>query len=114
MLKAVQFGQNSGLRVSELALGTMGFGEPGRGHQGDWTLGYDETRPIIEKALESGLFYFDSADVYGLGTSEALVGKILRDRKSTRLNSITELNLVCRLLLEKNFFNDTATTEIYT
>ena len=79
MLKAVQFGQNSGLQVSELALGTMGFGEPGRGHQGDWTLGYDETRPIIEKALESGLFYFDSADVYGLGTSEALVGKILRE-----------------------------------
>ena len=43
-LDAVQLGRNSGLRVSELCLGTMNFGEPGRGHQGDWTLGIDDAR----------------------------------------------------------------------
>ena len=57
MLKPVQMG-NSGLRGSELILGTMNFGEPGRGHQGDWTLGPDEARPIFQAALEAGLFYF--------------------------------------------------------
>ena len=62
MLNAVQFGNRSGLRVSELALGTMNFGEPGKGHQGDWTLGYDDARPIFEAAIEQGLFYFDCAD----------------------------------------------------
>lgn len=79
MLNAVQFGDRSGLRVSELALGTMNFGEPGKGHQGDWTLGYDDARPIFEAAIEQGLYYFDCADVYGLGTSEELVGRILRE-----------------------------------
>ena len=79
MLKPVQLGRRSGLRVSEICLGTMNFGEPGRGHQGDWTLDYDAALPIIEKAIENGLFYFDCADVYGLGASEEVVGRLLRD-----------------------------------
>jgi 1-deoxyxylulose-5-phosphate synthase len=79
MLKAVQLGSNCGLRVSQLCLGTMNFGRPGRGHQGDWTLGPDEARPIIKAALEQGLFYFDCADVYGLGASEEVVGQLLRE-----------------------------------
>lgn len=78
MLKPVQIGR-SGLRASQLCLGTMNFGIPGRGHQGDWTLDIDQARPIFEAALDKGLFYFDCADVYGLGASEELVGKILRD-----------------------------------
>ena len=65
MLGSVQLGQRSGLRVSRLCLGTMNFGEPGRGHQGDWTLGEDDARPIFAGAIERGLFYFDCADVYG-------------------------------------------------
>ena len=52
MLEAVQMGRNSGLRVSKLVLGTMNFGIPGRGHQGDWTLDIDAARPIFEAALE--------------------------------------------------------------
>lgn len=79
MLKAVPLGQRSGLKVSELCLGTMNFGQPGRGHQGDWTLGIDEARPIFEKALENGLFYFDCADVYGLGACEEVVGALLNE-----------------------------------
>ncbi len=78
-LDAVQLGRNSGLRVSELCLGTMNFGEPGRGHQGDWTLGLDDARPLFKAAIEQGLFYFDCADVYGLGACERVVGQLLRE-----------------------------------
>lgn len=78
MLQPVQIGK-SGLRASQLCLGTMNFGIPGRGHQGDWTLDIDQARPILEGALEKGLFYFDCADVYGLGASEEVVGKLLRE-----------------------------------
>jgi 1-deoxyxylulose-5-phosphate synthase len=79
MLKTVQLGRNCGLRVSRLCLGTMNFGVPGRGHQGDWTLGPDQARPILRAALDEGLFYFDCADVYGLGASEEVVGQLLRE-----------------------------------
>jgi aryl-alcohol dehydrogenase-like predicted oxidoreductase len=78
MLRTVQLGR-SGLRVSQLCLGTMNFGQPGRGHQGDWTIGPDDARPIFTAAIERGLFYFDCADVYGLGASEEVVGKLLRE-----------------------------------
>lgn len=79
MLKAVQLGSNTGLRVSELCLGTMNFGEPGRGHQGDWTLGVDETREIFKASIDHGIFYFDCADIYGLGASEEVVGSLLNE-----------------------------------
>ena len=79
MLDPIQLGSNSGLRVSRLCLGTMNFGQPGRGHQGDWTLDLDQARPIFEAAFEKGLFYFDCADVYGQGASEEVVGKLLRE-----------------------------------
>ncbi len=78
-MKPVQLGKNSGLRVSPLCLGTMNFGEPGRGHQGDWTLGIDEARPIFKSALEQGVFYFDCADTYGVGACEKVVGALLKE-----------------------------------
>ena len=78
MLNSVQLG-SSGLRVSQLCLGTMNFGIPGRGHQGDWTLTEEQARPIFKAALDHGLYYFDCADVYGLGASEEVVGAILND-----------------------------------
>ncbi|MDE0176987.1 MAG: aldo/keto reductase [Gammaproteobacteria bacterium] len=81
-MKPVQLGRNSGLRVSELCLGTMNFGEPGRGHQGDWTLGTDEARPIFRAAMDHGLFYFDCADVYGIGACERVVGALLNELAS--------------------------------
>ncbi len=79
MLNAIQLGRQSGLRVSRLGLGTMNFGEPGRGHQADWTLGPDEARPIFEAAFENGLFYFDCANMYGGGACEQVVGQLLRE-----------------------------------
>jgi len=79
MLDTIQLGRNSGLRVSRLCLGTMNFGEPGRGHQGDWTLGIDEARPIFKAAIDMGLNYFDCADIYGVGASELVVGALLKE-----------------------------------
>ena len=79
MLESIQLGSNSGLAVSQLCLGTMNFGEPGTGHQGDWTLDIDQARPIFQAALDKGLFYFDCADVYGLGACERVVGALLRE-----------------------------------
>ena len=79
MLKAVQMGRNTGLRVSSLCLGTMNFGQPGRGHQGDWTLGIDEARDIFKASIDHGLFYFDCADIYGVGACEEVVGKLLNE-----------------------------------
>jgi aryl-alcohol dehydrogenase-like predicted oxidoreductase len=78
MLDSLQLG-NSGLMVSRLCLGTMNFGQPGRGHQADWTLSIDEARPIFKAALDHGLFYFDCADMYGIGACEEVVGSLLRE-----------------------------------
>lgn len=78
MLAPVQLG-SSGLHVSRLCLGTMNFGKPGQGHQGDWTLGLDESRDIFRAAIDNGLFYFDCADFYGIGACEEIVGTLLRE-----------------------------------
>jgi len=81
MLKPVQLG-NSGLMVSQLCLGTMNFGIPGQGHQGDWTLDLDQSREIFRTAIDNGLFYFDCADFYGIGACEEIVGQLLSEMLS--------------------------------
>jgi 1-deoxyxylulose-5-phosphate synthase len=68
----------TGLDVSRLCLGCMSFGEPGRGNH-PWTLNEEESRPIIRKALELGINFFDTANVYSDGTSEEIVGRILKE-----------------------------------
>jgi len=68
----------SGLQVSRLCLGCMTFGEPLRGPH-EWTLNEEKTRPILRKAYESGINFFDTANVYSDGTSEEIVGKVLRE-----------------------------------
>ena len=77
MLKSVPLG--SGLRVSQLCLGTMNFGQPGQGRQGDWTLDTDQARPIFRCAIDHGLFYFDCADAYGQGAAETVVGRLIKE-----------------------------------
>lgn len=57
----------------------MNFGEPGRGHQGDWTIGADDARPIFKAAIDRGLFYFDCANSYGIGACEKVVGQLLNE-----------------------------------
>ena len=77
MLGTVKLGTQSGLQVSRLCLGTMNFGEPGRGHQGDWTLGLKDSKEIFKAAIDRGFFYFDCADIYGLGACEEVIGQTL-------------------------------------
>lgn len=73
----VKFG-NSGLDVSRLCLGCMSYGEPGRGTHA-WTLGEEAARPFIKRALEAGINFFDTANVYSDGTSEEILGRALKD-----------------------------------
>ncbi|GGS42990.1 aldo/keto reductase [Streptomyces griseoviridis] len=69
---------STGLDVSRICLGCMTYGVPGRGpHQ--WTLDEDASRPLIRQALEAGITFFDTANVYSDGTSEEIVGRALAD-----------------------------------
>jgi aryl-alcohol dehydrogenase-like predicted oxidoreductase len=56
----------------------MSYGEPGRGGH-PWSLPEDESRPFIRKALDLGINFFDTANVYSAGSSEEIVGKALKD-----------------------------------
>lgn len=69
---------NTGLDVSRICLGCMGFGDPERGFH-RWVLDEERARPIINKALELGINFFDTANVYAEGTSEEIVGSALKD-----------------------------------
>lgn len=69
---------NTGLDVSRLCLGCMSFGIADRWIH-PWVLDEDHSRPIIKKALEEGINFFDTANVYSDGTSEEIVGRILND-----------------------------------
>lgn len=68
----------SGLEVSKLSLGTMSFGVPERGNT-PWSLNEEQSRPIIKKALELGVNFFSSANMYSDGTSEEFLGRALND-----------------------------------
>ena len=66
----------SGLRVSKICLGAFGFGSPS---WQQWVLEEPDARPIIRRALELGVNFFDTADMYSQGESEAILGRALRD-----------------------------------
>jgi aryl-alcohol dehydrogenase-like predicted oxidoreductase len=69
---------NSGLDVSRICFGCMGFGDAERGiHK--WVLNDESSQPIIKKALELGINFFDTANVYASGTSEEIIGHGLKD-----------------------------------
>jgi len=67
----------SGLKVSRLCLGCMSFGQPME--QWSWVLDEAQSHPYFQRALEAGINFFDTADVYANGTSEIIAGKALRD-----------------------------------
>ncbi len=69
---------NTGLEVSRLVLGCMSFGDPGRGPH-PWTLDEEQSRPLIRQALEAGITFLDTANVYSAGSSEEIVGRAVRD-----------------------------------
>ena len=64
----------TGLKVSRICLGMMSFGG-GR----EWQVGIDEARPIVKKALDLGINFFDTANVYSSGRSEEITGELLKD-----------------------------------
>jgi aryl-alcohol dehydrogenase-like predicted oxidoreductase len=68
----------TGMDVSRICLGCMGFGDAARWiHQ--WVLDEENSRPILKKALELGINFFDTANVYSIGMSEEILGRALRD-----------------------------------
>lgn len=68
----------TGLEVSRLCLGCMSYGEPDRGGH-PWTLPEEQSRPFIRKAIELGINFFDTANVYSDGTSEEILGRAIKD-----------------------------------
>jgi 1-deoxyxylulose-5-phosphate synthase len=68
----------TGLSVSRICLGCMTYGEPERGNH-LWTLNETESRPFIKRALDGGINFFDTANVYSDGSSEEIVGRALLD-----------------------------------
>src|SRR5260221_10225703 len=69
---------STGMKVSRICLGCMGFGDAERWvHK--WVLNEENSRPIIKKALELGINFFDTANVYSIGISEEILGRALKD-----------------------------------
>jgi 1-deoxyxylulose-5-phosphate synthase len=66
----------SGLRISRIALGCMSFGDTTRGFN-QWALGDDTAEPIFRQAVELGITFWDTANAYGYGTSEEIVGRAI-------------------------------------
>jgi 1-deoxyxylulose-5-phosphate synthase len=67
---------STGLKVSRLCLGCMTYGSP---NWRPWVLGESDSRPFIRRALEQGITFFDTADVYSLGGSEEVLGRALKE-----------------------------------
>jgi aryl-alcohol dehydrogenase (NADP+) len=72
---------STGLKVSRICLGTMTYGSS---NWRPWVLDEDASRPLIKQALEGGINFFDTADMYSLGASEEVLGRALKDFGPTR------------------------------
>jgi len=70
------------MKVSRICLGCMSYGQPGKGMA--WELDEDASRPYIQRALEQGINFFDTADVYSKGSSEEILGRALKDFAASR------------------------------
>jgi 1-deoxyxylulose-5-phosphate synthase len=75
-MEYVRFG-STGMKVSRICLGCMSYGKPNE--RWTWALNEDLARPFIRRALELGINFFDTADVYSNGTSEEILGRALHD-----------------------------------
>jgi aryl-alcohol dehydrogenase-like predicted oxidoreductase len=75
-MEYIRFG-NTGMKVSKICLGCMTYGAPT--DRWPWALNEEQSRPFIQKALDLGINFFDTADVYTGGESERVVGKALKD-----------------------------------
>lgn len=73
----------TGLKVSRVCLGCMSYGDPGRGTH-EWSLDEAASRPFLQRALELGITFFDTANVYSDGTSEEILGRAIKDFVTNR------------------------------
>lgn len=80
-MEYVRFG-STGMKVSRICLGCMSYGQPGKGMS--WELDEEASRPYIQRALEQGINFFDTADVYSKGSSEEILGRALKDFAASR------------------------------
>jgi aryl-alcohol dehydrogenase-like predicted oxidoreductase len=69
---------NTGMDVSRICLGCMGFGDAERWTH-KWVLNEADSRPVIRKALELGINFFDTANVYSIGKSEEITGRAMKE-----------------------------------
>jgi aryl-alcohol dehydrogenase-like predicted oxidoreductase len=74
-MKYVNLG-NTGLQVSRICLGMMSYGTP---HWREWVLDEEQSRPFVQTAVDNGINFFDTANVYSLGVSEEVTGKLLSE-----------------------------------
>ena len=78
-MKYVKLG-NSGVDVSRICLGMMSFGKPGSENGVfPWAMEFEDAKPLFKKAIELGINFFDTANVYQLGSSEEITGKLIRE-----------------------------------
>src|SRR5215475_11878837 len=76
-MRYTKFGP-TGMDVSAICLGCMSFGEPDRGNAG-WSLPEAESRELIKQALDAGINFFDTANIYSAGSSEEITGRALAE-----------------------------------
>ncbi len=82
---------STGLEVSRICLGCMSFGAPGRGNHA-WTLDESASRSIIALALDAGINFFDTANVYSAGSSEEIVGRALAGQRRDEIVVATKVH----------------------
>ena len=70
----------SGLKVSRICLGMMTYGSP---TWRQWIMSEADGRPIVQRAIELGINFFDTADMYSVGVSEEILGRIIRETGKT-------------------------------
>jgi aryl-alcohol dehydrogenase-like predicted oxidoreductase len=80
-MEYVRFG-STGMKVSRICLGCMSYGLAAEDNQ--WVLDEEHSRPYIQRALEQGINFFDTADVYSKGSSEEILGRALKDFAASR------------------------------
>ena len=72
-MQYVKFG-NTGIKVSKICLGCLAFG-----NKNNWMLELEDSRTILKRALDLGINFFDTANMYSQGRSEEIVGEVLKD-----------------------------------
>ena len=78
-MQYVKFG-NTGMDVSRICLGMMSFGKPGKENGVfPWARDFEDAKPIFKRAIDLGINYFDTANVYQMGSSEEITGKLVRE-----------------------------------